>query len=840
MVRESTMTGRTGYSSDYFTDASKAASVDLDSAHRSHTLWRPIPPPSVAVRSEFPTVSRSNEQQPFTCLVTVEVPANGWTLDERDLHLPLSSRDVPTVEEETEPENRSRSQPEVPPLSHSPQSQLDQVASELTTRVMNWHNLDWRKFGRLRRCGVIGVSKDKNVWQVLECHLYEQMLICVRERPSDGPSSQHRPGRCKLKGSILMRKHLQAVETFADESILHLRLSAPDVPSFYLLFNSQSDVQDWKNEIVDLIHPDVIEAPSQHFLEPLIDEYAEDEPQQETQYANEGSAGVSESAATVQTGSARLSPHVPVDIVAVVSLCNSMHGIKLSNLQDTLRFARAHLGPHDRLSIVSFGTTSGPTIICELHGSDWLHWEEKIAALEPSPARTSHGDMVEGVNTAIDMLMSRTYGNPLASVMLISDSDLIEPDDVDYIVTRAEARGIGVYSFGYGMTHRPETLIELSTRTRATYTFVKDWMGLRECVAGCLGMLQMTSHQGVKVRLTLPDGSPAKFVKVSGALHSTKRASGKDAEAVLGDLRFGERRDILVQLNVVSEGNEDEARKHLRTSLEALGGAAMMSGETGHGAYEEVPLLQADVTYADILRDGHATRVPRPSLLTVTLMPPEETASDGQAASGSTIPPNPAIIQRRMELLTSDMLSRALKLAGRGQVENAQTLLSQTRSILSGLSRSNAFPPAPMTPRHLPLRSISRQSGRDVRSSVATADTSHSGSSDSRSIASSIHHLRRSETPSSSPTVSVSVDSVVLDALDADLAAALDWIAHPVVFSRDARKAALQAIGVIASQRAFTLRTASERLFAMRMSSVRQLLEASETWRTDADARRED
>lgn len=65
---------------------------------------------------------------------------------------------------------------------------------------------------------------------------------------------------------------------------------------------------------------------------------------------------------------------------------------------------------------------------------------------------------------------------------------------------------------------------------------------LRECVAGCLGSLQTTSHQNVKLKLRLPEGSPAKFVKISGALHITKRASGRDAEAALGDLRFGDKR----------------------------------------------------------------------------------------------------------------------------------------------------------------------------------------------------------------------------------------------------------------------------------------------------------
>lgn len=65
---------------------------------------------------------------------------------------------------------------------------------------------------------------------------------------------------------------------------------------------------------------------------------------------------------------------------------------------------------------------------------------------------------------------------------------------------------------------------------------------LRECVAGCLGSLQSVSHQNAKLKLRLPEGSPAKFVKISGALQITKRATGRDAEASLGDLRFGDKK----------------------------------------------------------------------------------------------------------------------------------------------------------------------------------------------------------------------------------------------------------------------------------------------------------
>lgn len=101
---------------------------------------------------------------------------------------------------------------------------------------------------------------------------------------------------------------------------------------------------------------------------------------------------------------------------------------------------------------------------------------------------------------------------------------------------------VSIFSFGLGLTHRPDAMIELSTRTEASYTYVKDWMMLRECVAGCLGSLQSISHQNVMLKLRLPEGPPVRFAKISGGLQVTKRAGGRDAECLIGDLRFGDKR----------------------------------------------------------------------------------------------------------------------------------------------------------------------------------------------------------------------------------------------------------------------------------------------------------
>ncbi|KAI5300845.1 hypothetical protein KEM55_004514 [Ascosphaera atra] len=862
--RASVMTGRTGFSSEGYTETSRKAmsdamSVDTDPAYRSSGLFRPIPAPIISIKGEFPTISRSLQQQAFTCLVSIEVPATGWTLDERDLEQLLPPAGVPIVEEAQEHEDLSVPPPQVPPLTDEPVQILDEIAGDLTSRVVHWHNLDYRRFGRLLHWGMIGVSKDKKVWQVLECYLFEQMLICVRERRNhhephapeiteDGTVVNRKNTKCKLKGSILLKKHLQAVEPFPEEPILHLHLSAPDVPSFYLLFHSQSDMHVWKNALIDLTNPQIITRTTQQFMDSIIDEgYRASDPRLElppSLAVKRLSNTSSHKRASTNADSLPAHVHVPLDIVIVVSMYQSMHGIKLTVLKDTLRFMLANFGEHDRLSIVTFGSAAGPVVHTELRKRDWLGWEDDISALRPAAQKNLRGDLLDATNIAIDLLMSRTFRNPLTQIFLISDSNLPEPESIDFVVSRAEASKVGIYSFGYGMSHKPETMIELSTRTKAAYTFVKDWMMLRECLAGCLGALQTTSHQNVKVKLRLPEGSPAKFFKISGALQTTKRASGKEADALLGDLKFGEKRDILLQLNILPESPEEDSFSHdawesLRSNLESLGGPLLDDNEQRIASVEEVPLVQADLTYGDILRGGHFARVPRPSLLTITMLPSTEKTREAACSLHSPIPPHPAIIQRRMELLTSDMLSRALTLATRGQTDNAHTLLTQTQTILKGLGKGGL----PQRPTQSSMHHSSTTNGTsknaDVRNSTATQDSTVSSGSDGLSVASGAVTGRPSGSDySASGTnsmMSVSVDSTILNALDRELEVALEWMGHPVMFNRDSRKSTFQAIGVISSQRAFTYRTPVERLFAERIEGVRRLMELSELWRSNGE-----
>ncbi|KAJ4166914.1 hypothetical protein NW765_008840 [Fusarium oxysporum] len=678
----------------------------------------PIPAPIVTVRSEFPTLNRSRQQQTLTCLVTVEVPDNNWRPDPEDLGAAAPLPPPPTTNRAEEaygrPPSPARSAPRFYPYEST--EVLEEMTDSLRNRVDNWHGLDFSRFGKLRLYGTLRVGKDKVSWQELECFLFAEMLICVKEKKIpqaqqwDENGAPRKTTRCTLKGSILIKKHLNEVSETGniDENILTLSLSVAELPQFHLRFENRNQLKLWQQALLDLnaVETSPVRSPEYDRGESETDEELEwqrSRPQRVSSVASSwGGARSTTTAPTDYTNFPRSpamakSVHVPIDVVVVVPISSSMQGVKINLVRDALKFMVNTLGERDRMGLVTFGSGGGGVPIVGMTTKAWPGWSNILTSIKPVGQKSHRADVVEGANVAMDLLMQRKYNNPIASIMLISDASTSDADSVDFVVSRAEAAKITIHSFGLGMTHKPDTMIELSTRTKASYTYVKDWMMLRECLAGCLGSMQTLSHQNVKLKLKLPEGSPAKFHKISGALQITKRATGRDAEASLGDLRFGDKRDVLVQLVILPDNTSQEQLPqdpwdNIVSGLEALGGPMDNDNERTLSV-EEVPLIQADLSWGDILREGTVTHMPRPSLLAITMLPVSG-GSKKAWQNSPPIPPHPSIVQRRMELLTSDMLTRALTLVSRGQHDRAHTLLNETRSILKGLGKGG-LPPHP-------------------------------------------------------------------------------------------------------------------------------------------------
>ena len=443
------------------------------SSPRASIAKNPIPAPTVTVKSEYPTLTRSRQQQSLTCLVTIEVPEGKWRPDPADLRgapvLPPMQQDSSTFN--NRPSSPAKSQQA--DWAFESAEVLEEITEDLRVRVDNWHGLDFsryaltphffvmrlnpRRFGRLRLYGTVRVGKDRQSWQELECFLFAEMLICVKEKKGAPPqyaegNSKRKLTRCTLKGSILIKKHLKHVESNPDEPVLTLSLSVQDLQQFHLQFQTRTQVEQWKRSLLDLNsdHPR-----QSHEYEP--ENSGTDDDDYRTMKTKRASSVNSSyggpksvnTAPTEYTASGMGRPvqetrmpssvHVPLDIVVVIPVSSSMQGLKITLLRDALKFLVQNLGERDRMGLVTFGSSGGGVPLVGMTTKAWRGWTKILNSIRPVGQKSLRADVVEGANVAMDLLMQRKANNPIATILLISDSSTSDAESVDFVVSRAEA-----------------------------------------------------------------------------------------------------------------------------------------------------------------------------------------------------------------------------------------------------------------------------------------------------------------------------------------------------------------------------------------------------------------
>lgn len=313
----------------------------------------------------------------------------------------------------------------------------------------------------MRLYGTLRVGKDKISWQELECYLFAEMLICVKEKKVAAPAAQswdddgnpRKQSRCTLKGSILIKKHFNDVaETGSiDENVLTLHLSVAELPQFHLKFENRNQLKLWNQALLDLNAVETSPSRSADFERGEMSEADEDADWQRSRAQRVSSIASSWGPKSVttapteytafasKTSSMLTSVHVPIDVVVVVPISSSMQGVKINLVRDALKFMVNTLGERDRMGLVTFGSGGGGVPIVGMTTKAWPGWANVLTSIKPVGQKSHRADVVEGANVAMDLLMQRKHNNPIASIMLISDASTSDADSVDFVVSRAEA-----------------------------------------------------------------------------------------------------------------------------------------------------------------------------------------------------------------------------------------------------------------------------------------------------------------------------------------------------------------------------------------------------------------
>ncbi|WWC64019.1 uncharacterized protein I303_106625 [Kwoniella dejecticola CBS 10117] len=820
--------------------------------------------PSISIRSEFPSIAKGHRKgkQVITAMVTVEVPSAGDRGKyPTTLRPPGMSRSASTDDQfspQLPPSPRSASDASVVPstarsgVATAPDP-FAHVVHDLKHRVVDYKTSGLDQLGSLRLFDLLSVRKGQLIRE-FHVYLFQEALICVSEEKKSGfrgifsssssvrsdhsGGSHHGRGVLKLKGRIYVRHVKKVIDSSVQgEMSLTITMEDESLDSFILCFKDRSSHETWRSTINRLL--DEVKGGQ---LKPSRMPRSANTPLSAggsahgfgIDLASPSTAGYAITPSTSSFANHEPTPgdlafeqplgpiHTPIDLVIVLSLpapsqSNNQLPLKVKLMKSSLSFILALLGPKDRISLVTCemgvnGIARKTPFLTPCRYESRKRLEAFVETLgsgreakddfEVQVGREERYDVVTAVNVALDVVLQRKAKNPISSMILISDtSDVIKRAQMDLVTARLDAANVPVHALGYGRSHDPSPLWMISNHTHGTYTFVKEWYHLRDTLAGVVGGLMSIAMDNMKLHLTCQENE-FHVTKVSGTTQAIVSKNGKDVDIELRELRYGEIREILVELDLEGESSNEQRysgegssengqldgsqhgssiRKQPSFNVDrGLGLDTLSVGDANalrdvvyeDALIDEVPVVEVDCSFHDPRAGRSVARLAHPVLLTVAILPPN--------APPSSTPADPMIVRRRMELLASDMITRALLIASRKNFTHASRILRETKRIIE---------------------------------TIVDGLRSHINGNSSRS-------KREAQTI-------FAIDGLLGTIQDLD--GLLDGLEeHKELFERDHRNYSAQQAGVLRAQRSWTTRTPTERNYCTK--EIGEIIQLSGEW----------
>jgi hypothetical protein len=397
--------------------------------------------------------------------------------------------------------------------------------------------------------------------------------------------------------------------------------------------------------------------------------------------------------------------HTPVDIVLVLAIPHTASApesapLKIRLMRQALGFVLATLGPCDRISLVSCeqGVNVRKTpFLCATRPDSRRRLEQFVENLgaggaqpdefEVEFAADERADLVTAMNVSLDVLLQRTARNPLAGLVVVSDTaGVVRAGQLELIFARLDSVNIPIHTIGYGKAHDPSPLWLLCNQSNGTYTFVREWYHLRDTLAGVVGGLMSIAMTRARISLSCADND-FRIARVMGVQTPIPAQGAKTIDIELRDLRFGETREILVELDYEGDGgNTGPSRPNtslsITSSMDRLSladSSSVVRDMVVEGRMaDDVPAVEVDCSYHDPASGRSVSRLTQPILLTTPIV----SAPSAQPANSRVLAFDPVVKRRRMEILGSDMIARALLLMTRQNANQAERLLLETRGVI--------------------------------------------------------------------------------------------------------------------------------------------------------------
>jgi Mg-chelatase subunit ChlD len=278
------------------------------------------------------------------------------------------------------------------------------------------------------------------------------------------------------------------------------------------------------------------------------------------------SAVVSLAASANSGDQARTENRPPMDVVCILDVSGSMGSDnKLVNLKHAVDYIRGELSDHDRLSVVSFNSST--TVVHNLLRMNQPNKEHARRA--SSQLRASGGtNILSGLQAAQLILSRRQQSNPITSVFLLTDGiDSSELAAKKKTAQMLKEMGSSLFVFGFGKDHDSAHLQAIADAADGMFTFIERSDMVVDAFGGVLGAEQSIFATNIELHIRAANGSRLSQVE-SGVYVNHLSPDGSAAVVQFKNLMFGEERDVLVVMSVAeTEGELADGQMILSTCV---------------------------------------------------------------------------------------------------------------------------------------------------------------------------------------------------------------------------------------------------------------------------------
>ncbi|ANB13227.1 hypothetical protein AWJ20_1509 [Sugiyamaella lignohabitans] len=749
-----------------FSEPSRPSIAQIPAGNRNTVVLKPLPP-GISIDTELEKVAISDSEQYVSCLLTVNVPEDFYTSQLRYKRTP-------------EDLDNGR-----------------KVTKRLAKPYMDRNKSDIYRYGALRMYDEFYLSRDLNSWQLMTCYMYPKILVLARDfRDEDDPDVYGQ--KLRVKGEVLLSEYLRSVSVLTENgTMLHLSMDSQDFPDLYLSSRNPAIIDAWRAALLD----------------PTLQFHIHKDIKSHNEFRRS-------SLVNTRTFSpvSPISVRPPVDAVLVLPVTGfAVEDLKFPTLRLCVTTLLENMGQFDRLSVILYNSRVGIFRKTDFINQHWSGWKETLRNITPSASDGNKNDLFGALYVCRQLLSTREEPRPVSSVYIVNDSSYFTTEKMpnyEETISYFQTNSVSIHTFGVTINHISDGLAGVSSVTGGTYLYTRDWSELPQSLLSRFKTDQTFTHR--RVRINFKPSNRTSITSISGVETAIKaevlqsidgslarNVTKKSFESVdfqtvtLGGLYAGQTRSFLVQISIppeeiVPKSEDWEQQREMMMELFTAKLSYSGFGED-NGQAEDIDLgVRATANILVYSENGNhglpsgnevAEFNQRFSTCSSIYSPTyPRTDMDRDSLYLNNLPPSPLYGDL---LITFDLLRAPLFLSCD---RHSMRVARRRIQLVAARTLENA------------LLQCATGSPRDAHKSL----------DECRPILRGIFEVAMTDPQ----TTQLALETkALLKVLDKDIGVISEKILRPIAFASDVRNWVIQTIGVLRSQKAFTLRSPIEEMF---------------------------